>query len=145
MNSPISISLIAALLKMKCPRCRKGNAFKDTNPYHLKHVGEMYAFCPVCNLNYCPEPGFYFGGAIVSYPLMVTFNLLVSTVFYSITRDIFNHIMPLMITLTIASISIAPVMFRYSRVIFLYFLVRYDKNSKQNNLKLQTPIVSTSL
>jgi len=28
----LSVSLIPALLKMKCPRCRQGKVFKDPNP-----------------------------------------------------------------------------------------------------------------
>ena len=115
---------------MKCPQCRKGNAFKDPNPYHLKHLGDMNALCPVCKLNFRPEPGFYFGGAVVSYPLMVGFNLLVAITFYLIVGDIFNHFLSLMLTFTIATTLVAPVMFRYSRMIFLYIVVRY-KGAKE--------------
>src|SRR3954468_15928837 len=113
-------SLLPALLKMKCPQCRSGEVFKDPNPYHLKNLGDMHHYCPVCNLNLRPEPGFYFGGAIVSYPLMVIYNLIVAVAFYLITGDLFNHILALMLTLTAATVLVAPVMFRYSRIIFLY-------------------------
>ena len=124
----MSKPLVPALLSMKCPRCRNGRVFIDPNPYHLKQLGEMNHFCPVCNLNFRPEPGFYFGGAIVSYPLMVIYNLLVAVSFYMITGDVFHHIVSLMLTLTVATVTVAPITFRYSRIIFLYVVVRYDKS-----------------
>jgi len=128
----MATSLIPALLTMKCPRCRTGKVFKDPNPYHLKRIGEMNDLCPECNLNFRPEPGFYFGGAVVSYPLMVIFNLLVAIAFYAIMGDIFNHVFTLLLTMFIATVLVAPVMFRYSRIIFLYVVVRYNKNIKQS-------------
>ena len=91
----------------------------------------MNDLCPVCKLNLRPEPGFYFGGAIISYPLMVVFNLLVAIAFYFIVGDVFNHVASVMLTLIIATIMVAPVMFRYSRIIFLYIVVRYDKTLKE--------------
>ena len=121
-----SISLLSALLKMKFPRCRKGNAFKDPNPYHLKHLGGMNDLCLVCKLNFRPEPGFYFEGAIISYPLMVIFCLFVTLLFYFIVGDLLHHIPAILITLLIASVLVAPVSFRYSRIIFLCILTRYE-------------------
>ena len=120
-------SLFPSLLKMKCPRCREGNVFLDSNPYHLKKLGAMNDLCPVCQLNFRPEPGFYFGGAMISYPLMVIFCSFVSLAFYFIVGDIFHHIPEILLTLLIASLIIAPLFFRYSRIIFLYILIRYEK------------------
>src|SRR6185295_10282768 len=105
--------LIPALLGMKCPRCRKGQVFKNPNPYQLMHIGDMHDLCPECNLNFRPEPGFYFGGAVVSYPLMIMINLLVALIFYFIVGDWFNHFIPLMTTLSIATLLAAPLVFRY--------------------------------
>ncbi len=122
-------SVLPALLKMKCPCCREGNVFKVSNPFRLKYLGDMNDLCPVCQLNLRPEPGFYFGGAVISYPLMVIFNLIVTIIFYLIVGDLFNHFIALMTTFAIASILIAPVAFRYSRIIFLYIVVRFEKKS----------------
>ena len=121
-----SISLLPALLKMKCPRCREGNVFKDPNPFHLKHLGDMNDRCPVCQLNFRPEPGFYFGGAMISYPLMVIFSSFLTLIFYFIVGDLFHHIPAILTTLLIAAVLIAPVFFRLSRLVFLYILIRYE-------------------
>jgi len=121
-----SLSMLPALLKMKCPRCRQGNVFKNPNPYDLKYIGEMHDTCPVCSLNFRPEPGFYFGGAMISYPLMVLFNVLMVLCYYFVTGNIFNQVLLLLTILGIGTLLIAPVIFRYSRIIFLYILVRYN-------------------
>ncbi len=118
-------SLIPSLLKMKCPVCREGAVFVHKNPYKLKTVGEMHSVCPVCSCNYRPEPGFYFGGAVISYPLMVVFNLAVSIVFYLVVGDVFDHSEELIITMILATLLVAPPFFRYSRIMWLYINYRY--------------------
>jgi len=118
-------ALLPSLLKMKCPTCRRGSVFKHPNPYRLKTVGDIYPVCPVCGQNFRPEPGFYFGGAIISYPLMVLFGALVTGIFYAVAGDLSNHFVSLMLTLTSAIILVTPVTFRYSRIIFLYITFRY--------------------
>jgi hypothetical protein len=118
-------ALIPALLRMRCPVCRKGHVFKNANPYRLKTVGDIYSLCPVCGQNFRPEPGFYFGGAIISYPLMVVYGALVTGLFYLVVGDISDHFVSLMITLSVAVLLITPVTFRYSRILFLYFCFKY--------------------
>ena len=120
--------MLPALGKMKCPRCRQGNVFKDQNPYHLRKIGDMHDLCPVCKLNFRPEPGFYFGGAVISYPLMIFFNVIVVLAYYLIMGNIFDHPLLLMTIIAFATVLVAPVVFRYSRIIFLYILVRYERS-----------------
>jgi hypothetical protein len=91
--------LLPSLFRMKCPVCRTGSIFKNPNPYILKSVGSIYAICPVCGQNFRPEPGFYFGGAMVSYALMVSFNVGVAAVYYLLVGDIFQHYVQLLFTL----------------------------------------------
>ena len=118
-------NLLPSVLSMKCPVCRKGSIFKNPNPYNLKTVGAIHGLCQVCGQNFRPEPGFYFGGAMVSYALMVTFNVAVVIAFYLIVGDLFNQYISLMITLLTASLLITPLIFRYSRVIWLYIVFKY--------------------
>ena len=49
-----------------CPQCREGKMFK----YPLSKISkfaEMNQNCPVCNLKFEPETGFWFGAMFVSY------------------------------------------------------------------------------
>jgi hypothetical protein len=118
-------SLIPSLLGMRCPVCRQGAVFKNPNPFALKSVGDIYPVCLHCGQNFRPEPGFYFGGAVISYPLTVLYGVLVVGIFYLFTGDLFNHFVPLMVTLSIALVLVSPLMFRYSRIIFLYVIFKY--------------------
>ena len=119
--------LFYSIIFMQCPSCRKGDVFIHPNPYNIKHVGDIYNVCSNCKQNFRPEPGFYFGSAVVSYPLMVIFNLIITFLFYLIVEDLFNHVFTLLSTLLISSIIIMPLTFRYSRIIWLHIIFKYKK------------------
>src|SRR4051812_39339890 len=63
------------LLVCKCPRCRRGNMFQDTNPWHLKSTMKMNKVCPVCTQPFNIEVGFYFGSSYVSYALTIALSV----------------------------------------------------------------------
>lgn len=114
---------------MRCPNCRKGHMFSEPNPYKMKTVGTMPEKCPVCNQPFSLEPGFYFGAAYVSYGLMVGWNIFVALMIYVIYNDLFNHFVEMMTACIITTLLVAPFMFRYSRVIYLYMFVRYKRGT----------------
>lgn len=64
------------VLNHKCPHCRMGNIFKDSDFFHLKTFMKMYDECPVCGQKTYIEPGFYNGTAYVSYALTVAFSVV---------------------------------------------------------------------
>jgi len=122
------------LLKCKCPRCRKGDMFSDSNPWHLKNTMKMNAECAVCGQPFNIEPGFYYGSSYVSYALTVAlsvasfiawwliigFSLHDNRVFYWLG---FNSILLL---------AMQPYLMRVARTGWLAFFVRYDKNWQVN-------------
>jgi hypothetical protein len=117
--------ILYSILAMRCPTCRRGEVFIKKNPYDLANVGYIHDLCPVCGQNFRPEPGFYFGAAVVSYPLTVIFNLLTAFCFYLVVGDLFNHVGSLILVLLIASLCILPLAFRYSRIVWLHIIFRY--------------------
>lgn len=123
------MSGVMSTVKMRCPKCRKGQLFSNPNPYKLKTLGDMPDHCSVCNQSFRLEPGFYFGAAYVSYGLMVGWNLLMVGVIILVYGDLFNHFVELMVLGIITTVIISPVMFRYSRVLYLYMFVRYKKGT----------------
>ncbi|MFM2136572.1 MAG: hypothetical protein RL021_1972 [Bacteroidota bacterium] len=118
-------SLVSGVISMKCPACRMHDVFKTKNPYDLKQVGAMHAYCPACGSSNRVEPGFYFGAAYVSYILMVGLLMLLVTVYYLVFGEIFENFWRLMITATSFALIITPVVFRYSRILFLYMFVPF--------------------
>ena len=63
-----------AIFGMKCPRCHRGDLF-PTATFSFQQPFEMYDRCPVCDQNYSPEPGFYYGSMFISYILSGFFCL----------------------------------------------------------------------
>jgi hypothetical protein len=58
-----------------CPRCQEGKVFKYA-PYKNLDFVRMNGHCPVCNLEFEPEPDFYQGAMYVSYGLSTGLFLL---------------------------------------------------------------------
>lgn len=118
-------SWINGIITMRCPACRKGEVFTDPNPYHLSKMGDMHEKCSVCGQLYRPEPGFYFGAAYVSYAIMVALLMLYCLVYYLIFGELGGDMLRLMGFAILLVLLAAPGAFRYSRIIYLYIIVRY--------------------
>lgn len=113
------------MLTMQCPACRSKSIYKTTNPFNLKNVGAMHEYCPACGSSNRVEPGFYFGAAYVSYILMVGLLMILVGIYYLVFGEIFEHFWRLMFSAIALSVVSTPVIFRYSRVIFLYICVPF--------------------
>jgi uncharacterized protein (DUF983 family) len=108
-----------AMLHAKCPRCRRGDMFS----------GGMYNFgsnkihkrCPHCNLHFEIEPGYFYAAMYVSYALNVAEACGFAWLTYIITH---NTDSPWLYTgaLILGCIVMAPINFRYSRVLLLFWL-----------------------
>lgn len=61
------MNIVKSILKYKCPRCRSANLFKT--PFNISKPLDMPERCSNCQLNFEPEPGFYFGAMFISYGL----------------------------------------------------------------------------
>ena len=118
---------------MKCPRCRRGPMFKNSNAYHslkLSKMMEMPDSCPVCNQQYDMETGFWFGTGYVSYGLAVAVSIATFVAWFVLigvsTED--NRIFWWLGFNTVVLVVAQPWLMRLSRVIYLRFFVRYDEN-----------------
>ena len=69
------MNTIAAILKMKCPNCKKGDLF-ETPTWSFQKPFDMPSKCSNCGLNYFPEPGFYWGAMFVSYIFWGLFSVV---------------------------------------------------------------------
>lgn len=107
----------------KCARCSEGNVYESANPYNLKKFDALVINCSVCGQNNDPEPGFYFGAMYVSYGLTVGIGIVTSVVMILLSFSVLTII----ITLSAILILLAPLSFRWSRMIWLNMFVHYDK------------------
>ena len=126
-----------SMLTMKCPRCRRGPMFKDSNAYRklsLSHIFEMPDYCPVCNQKYDLEPGFWYGTAYVSYALAVALSVSTFVAWLVLigvsTED--NRIFYWLGTNAVLLVVLQPWLMRLSRVLYMRFFIRYDEDYKHH-------------
>lgn len=121
-----------SILTMKCPRCRRGNMFKNKNPYKrlkLSHIFDMYEHCPKCQQKFDLEPGFWYGTGYVSYALAVAISVATFIAWLVLigvsTED--NRVFYWLGINAALLIILQPWLMRLSRVIYIRFFVKYDK------------------
>jgi hypothetical protein len=126
-----------SMLTMKCPRCRRGPMFTHSNPWNLKKVFSMPETCPECGQPYELEVGFWYGTGYVSYALSVALSVASFVAWYvligmSVQDNRFFWWLGLNAALLV---MLQPWLMRLSRVIYLYFFVRYDPDYKNTQVK----------
>ena len=94
----------------------------------------MHARCPECNQPFELEVGFWYGTGYVSYALTVAFSLASFVAWWvligmSTNDDRFFWWLGINIFLLIV---LQPWLMRLSRVIYLYFFVKYNPNYKDS-------------
>src|SRR5690606_16342040 len=107
---------LVALVKGKCPRCRQGDIFRYSAA-NLRRFSIMHEECPHCGVRLEPEPGFYQGAMYVSYGFTVGILAILAFLFYQ-----FTNIGEWAMIGTIIAILflLAPLNYRYSRIVYLY-------------------------
>jgi hypothetical protein len=79
----------------------------------------MHENCPVCGFRFSREPGYFFGAMYISYPLAVVVLGLMALAVQGCAPD-----WPWLVCLGLAFVPfllLVPIVFRYSRVIWMYF------------------------
>ena len=118
---------------MRCPRCRRGDMFKNKNPYKkfsLKYIFDMHDHCPVCGQKYDLEVGFWYGTGYVSYFLAVLLSIITFIgwwVTIGISTDD-NRILYWLGFNTILILVLQPWLMQLSRAVYIYFFISYDEN-----------------
>jgi uncharacterized protein (DUF983 family) len=117
-------SKIYSIITCTCPRCHESKMFLNANPYKFENWDKMHSDCPTCGLHFEREPGFFQGAMYVSYGLGVALSvgvLLIDLIigFNATTFFIAN---------TCALVFFAPILFRWSRSIYLNIFIKYDKS-----------------
>ncbi|WP_231583470.1 DUF983 domain-containing protein [Rufibacter radiotolerans] len=102
---------------------------------NLQKFDQMPEKCPECGFRYEIELGFYWGAMYMSYGLSVVIVLLVGVSLYFLAGDPATWVYLTVVAITI--IGFTPVLFRYARVMMLYFFgsVSFDPSfASQKNI-----------
>ena len=102
------------MLFQRCPRCEQGQVFRTLWRIHER--------CPVCKLQYEREPGFFYGAMYFSYGLGLVFGAPTAIALFLYGVD--EVVIFFVVVAELAALS--PLIFRYSRIAWLYFDQRFD-------------------
>ncbi|MDQ3534268.1 MAG: DUF983 domain-containing protein [Bacteroidota bacterium] len=124
-------SKFQAIIEGKCPRCRQGDLF--TYPINnISRFAKTNEHCPVCNVRFEQEPGFFFGAMYISYAICVAILVTAFVVINFFFED--AHILVYVISVPLIVIIALPLIFRYSRIFYLYLIggIYYDERYSNN-------------
>lgn len=75
-------STMANILHQRCPRCRAGQIFRASL---FRGFPRMHERCPVCDLKFEREPGYFLGAMYISYAIALVTIVLVAALLWSLT------------------------------------------------------------
>jgi uncharacterized protein (DUF983 family) len=106
-----------AIIEAKCPKCRRGDMFVEPWFKYSKFYA-VNKHCPVCGFRYEIEPGFFFGAMYMSYAFIVAIFTIVGLLIYLFFEE--PSIWLYIVGINLAVLLLLPLIFRYSRVLYLY-------------------------
>jgi len=114
MESATKLSTVGDILRQRCPRCRTGSIFRYSI---FRGFPKMNDCCPVCDLKFDREPGYFLGAMYVSYALGVVIVALLAALLWWltgwwITRDT--------IWAVVLFLPLAPTITLLARVLWIY-------------------------
>jgi uncharacterized protein (DUF983 family) len=121
-------SLIISVLKLKCPRCRKGNIFINKSVFPLGKCMDIHEHCEVCGQALKNKSN---NGAGINYALsLIIFflNLVWYIPIFGITYKDYSIFYYLITTIVIVFL-IQPWLIRFSGAINLYLFIKYDREA----------------
>ena len=116
------VSKLNSIVSLKCARCHQGDLF-PTSSFSFKEPFEMNKTCAHCELDFEPEPGFYFGAMFISYIISAWFCILFVLFFHWVLDWSLNASFALLIGI-LAIIFVW--FFRFSRSIWLHIVTKSD-------------------
>ena len=123
-------SSLYSISHQKCPKCHEGELF-EASMYDLKKFQRMPQSCENCKQPYFLEPMFYEGAQYVSYAIQVAL-FVTWFVAFNVLFDEFS-LVGFILSITVTSLLLIPFNWRMSRVIWIHFFVRYDKEKAKKS------------
>ena len=121
-----------SMLRMRCPNCHRGNLYTNKRIFPLGQMLDMPEHCAVCGQKYEIEIGFWYGTGYVSYALSVGLIAVIAIIF-SLTVGFSwqnNSVFWFIGVMIVAMILLQPIIMRYSRVLYIYFFVKYGEGTR---------------
>ena len=110
-------SRFVAILKQRCPRCLTGKVFRG--------VLSMNERCPVCGLRFGREEGYFTGAMYVSYLIALALVFGIFGILWLFSSRTMLAMYVLLGVTTVVYLPLVPLVYRYSRVVWMHFDVRF--------------------
>ena len=108
------MSTLTGILRQLCPRCGIGRIFRRSV---LRGFPKMHERCPVCDLKFEREEGYFLGAMYISYGIGVVMICAFAAVLWLLTRWSLQKVVLWGIVLFI---PFAPPITLFSRVLWIY-------------------------
>jgi len=82
MPGATTLSTVSDILHQRCPRCRTGRIFRYSI---FRGFPKMHDRCPVCDLKFEREAGYFLGAMYISYGLGLAIVALIAALLWSVT------------------------------------------------------------
>jgi uncharacterized protein (DUF983 family) len=114
MGTSTKLATVRDILRQRCPRCRTGSIFRYSI---FRGFPKMHDRCPVCDLKFDREPGYFLGAMYVSYGIGIVIVTLVAALLWFITGW---WITKDTIWAVVLFLPFAPTITLFSRVLWIY-------------------------
>jgi uncharacterized protein (DUF983 family) len=122
-HAPKAASAIASIVAKRCSHCRQGLIFRST--------WVMNEDCPVCRLDFDRgEPGYFTGAMYVSYGMVIPVIALLTLVEHFVFPA--WSLLRLVILASLICLPSTPLIWQYSRVIWIYFDRYFDPEDESD-------------
>ncbi|HEY7281314.1 MAG TPA: DUF983 domain-containing protein [Actinomycetota bacterium] len=117
-------SRIGAMLRMRCPRCLRGKLFRG--------MLDMWERCPQCGFVFEREEGYFTGAMYASTIITLPLVFLVFGIGWLLSSKTLLAAEVLLLVTALVTLPLIPLVFRYSRTLWLYFDWRFgpDRESE---------------
>ncbi|MCX6350495.1 MAG: DUF983 domain-containing protein [Bacteroidetes bacterium] len=90
----------------------------------------MHEFCPACGFKFEIETGFFWGSMYISYGITVLISLVIGIGLHLLLND--PNVWVSLGVISAVLVAISPPIFRFSRMVMLYYFsfVDFDKKTK---------------
>jgi uncharacterized protein (DUF983 family) len=114
MGTTTKLATLGDIVHQRCPRCRVGNIFRSSI---FRGFPKMHERCPVCDLKFDREPGYFLGAMYVSYGLGIVIVAIIAALLWYvtgwwITKDT--------IWAVVLFLPLAPTITLFARVLWIY-------------------------
>jgi uncharacterized protein (DUF983 family) len=125
MKTDANGSVLSAIVRQRCPRCRAGKIFPYSIFWGFPKMSER---CPECGLKFQREEGYFLGAMYISFGLALVIIALIGALMWVVTGW---WITKVTIWAVVLFLPLAPAIALLSRVLWIHLDQAFDPDLKE--------------